>query len=144
MKYLLTLLATVCVYHFAYIPKGVGALYFTAASYYSVAYCLFLWQFARTKATVTIMCIEAFAIAIMFASCLQFNLSLKSQWFYEHYEHIMTVCYLAELIAIMPGVFRDGHTLFCDIRLYIHRCSKSFNHLFSNSRLSLCKSTRTN
>jgi len=94
-------------------------LYWPIHALLSAAYFLVMYNFARIRMIIYILSIEIAAILFTIPACIQWALASESQWFYDYFEHIMALCCILQIVAIMVGAAHGGvFHLFLFVRKY--------------------------
>lgn len=100
IRHMLALIVTISIYHLAPVPV-VG--YYAVASCWSMLYITIICTIAKTRVSALLVTIETLAIATMLATYTEPVLAPESQWLYQHFARIMTLCYVAEIAVIITG-----------------------------------------
>lgn len=121
------------------------------ASIASLAYIYFLYRFGRIRERCLIMVIEFSAMfCALMAFCERYfpvtakqYLASESQWFWTNYEHIMSYCFLMEIVVIITGIANSA-----EFRRILFVCvSRTFgdkrnsSHLLYGERV-ICQATQ--
>lgn len=70
----------------------------------SITYIAAIIYLSRIKESWIVAGIEAIAMVCAVTAFFQHYMALKSQFFINHYEHIMGYCFLAEIVVIITGM----------------------------------------
>lgn len=90
---------------------------------------------------ISIILIELFAIYATIEAWYSY-LSSNSQWFYEHYEYIMSACYYVEIVIIIAGLTSGTYSRIYSLCVtFVNRFKAISNLLLSRDR-HICKSTQ--
>lgn len=139
-RHIIALLITVAFY---YIPTGSicnDFLYFPVHAFWSAIYITLIYSFAKTRIMHFLIAVEIVSIIFTVPAYTQWFLSSKSQWFYTNFEHIMLICFMAEIVVIILGAMHGGiHKLFLSMRLYIIHAFHSIKTNILATWYALCK-----
>ena len=107
MRHLIALLITV-LFYFAPLSKiAPDEMYFQFHSLLSIFYSILIYQ-TRIREVPFLILIECISVIYTTITYVQWYLALRSQWFYDNFENIMSVCFLAQIIVIMIGASHGG------------------------------------
>ncbi len=140
-KYLIALLVTASLPLIPPLPIGIFA--WCAASAISLIYIKFLMDYSGIKRPWIVASIEAASMVFCLTAFLQHYLSLKSQFFYVNYEHIMSYCFLIEIGVIITGMANSDdfrRILFVCID-YVTSDKRTYSNIFHRERV-LCTTTQ--
>lgn len=92
---------------------------------------------------ISVIAIESFAIICQALAWYEWTqVSSQSQWFYAHYEYIMSACYYVELSIIIAGMASGSYTRINSLCVtFVNRFKAISNSLLHKQRY-LCKSTQ--
>jgi hypothetical protein len=136
-RYLFTLLLTLAIYNIPpllYAARGVW--YWVDAAAWSMLYIALVTTYPLRIKPFLITC-ELIAMSATLISCAQYELTLKSQWFYDNFGCIMRYCYCAELGVIIVGIINGVVTRVYDLRISTPDSDKIIDSslLFSDQHL---------
>jgi hypothetical protein len=95
-------------------------IYWPLHAAWSPFYIVIVYNFASLRITYLLIIIEIASILLTISAYIQWFLSLKSQWFYANFEHIMTLCFILEIAVIIIGATHGGILqLYLSMRKYI-------------------------
>lgn len=106
-RHLSALLISIAFY-FAPLSKiAPDQMYFQFHSLLSIFYSILIYQ-TRIREVPFLIIIECISVIYTTITYVQWHLALQSQWFYDNFENIMSVCFLAQIIVIMIGASHGG------------------------------------
>ncbi len=107
MRHIIALLISAAFYIPDYLKYAPMEMYFQLHSLLSIFYAILIYQ-TRIREVPILILIECISVIYTTLCYVQWFLALRSQWFYDNFENIMAVCFLAEIIVIMIGASHGG------------------------------------
>ena len=108
-KYFLALLITLCVYNVPpMIYTVVGNWAWVDSSFWSCAYIVLIYKFAKTRLMPLMLAAESIALLSILAAFTEHHVLEQDWFFYQNYESVINACFAAELIIIAVGAIDGG------------------------------------